>query len=290
MIKILKTWHNVDMTKKETSLTQQLRWVAGADLADYSTKAPKDFNPEKALKKIADELSDQQERLFANGKANPATAARVLLVLQGMDTSGKGGTIRHAIGCVDPQGVDITSFKAPTKEELAHHYLWRIEKALPKAGMIGIFDRSHYEDVLVVRVDNLVPKEIWEKRYQEITDWEANLSKQGYLIIKCFLHVSKETQKQRLLARLENPEKYWKYNPGDLQARSKWDAYQEAYFAALSRCHQEIAPWYVVPADDKTYRNWAVAQILLEHLRKLNLEWPSADFDIKSEKLKVSQS
>lgn len=278
------------MTKKEASLTQKLRWVAGTDLRDYSTKAPKDFNPEKALQKIAVELSDQQERLFANGKVDPDKAPRILLVLQGMDTSGKGGTIRHAIGCVDPQGVDITSFKAPTKEELAHHYLWRIEKALPNPGMIGIFDRSHYEDVLVVRVDNLVAKEVWEKRYQEIIEWEANLASQGYVIIKCFLHISKETQKKRLLARLENPEKYWKYNPRDLQARAKWDAYQEAYLAALSRCHQESAPWYVVPADDKNYRNWAVAQLLLEQLKSLNLEWPNADFDIETEKLKVSQS
>ena len=239
---------------------------------------------------LAPELSDLQERLFATGRANEAVSKKILVVLQGMDTSGKGGVIRHAIGMVDPQGVKIKAFKAPTEDERSHAYLWRIERELPPSGMIGIFDRSHYEDVLVVRVRSLVEKSVWSKRYDEINAWEANLIEQGMVLIKCFLNLSSAEQKARLMARLDDETKYWKYNPGDVDERALWPAYMEAYQAVLERCNTEGAPWYVVPADRKWYRNWAVAQLLVEHLHALGLRWPAADFEVEKEKARVSAS
>ncbi len=191
---------------------------------------------------LGPQLSDLQERLYAHGRSNPETAPRVLVVLQGMDTSGKGGVVRHAIGLVDPQGVQLKSFKAPTKEELSHHYLWRIRNALPGAGMIGIFDRSHYEDVLVVRVESLVPEDVWSKRYDEINAFEAELAAGGTRIVKCMLNVSSDEQKARLAERLEDPTKYWKYNPGDVDARAKWPAYQEAYSGRAGEVQHRRGP------------------------------------------------
>jgi PPK2 family polyphosphate:nucleotide phosphotransferase len=239
---------------------------------------------------IEAELADLQERLYAAGRAAEDGAPSVLVVLQGMDTSGKGGVIRHAIGMVDPQGVEIKAFRQPTSEERSHPFLWRVTRELPQPGMIGIFDRSHYEDVLVVRVNDLVARSVWSARYRSINNWEAKLAAKGTVIIKCFLHVSADEQKERLLARLDDPTKYWKYNPGDVDERAKWPAYTEAYEAALERCNSEVAPWFVVPADRKWYRNWAVAQILLEHLRTLNLAWPPADFDVSTEKSRLTES
>ncbi|GAA3630188.1 PPK2 family polyphosphate kinase [Microlunatus ginsengisoli] len=243
-----------------------------------------------ATEVIGPELSELQERLYAAGRAAEAGAPSVLLVLQGMDTSGKGGVIRHAIGLVDPQGVKIKAFKAPTADERAHPFLWRITRELPPPGMIGIFDRSQYEDVLVVRVNELVAKSVWSARYRTINNWEAKLAAKGTVIIKCFLHISAEEQKARLLARLDDPSKYWKYNPGDVDERAKWPAYTEAYEAALEKGNTEVAPWYVVPSDRKWYRNWAVAQLLLEHLRALALGWPPADFDVAVERKRVAAS
>jgi len=235
-------------------------------------------------------LADLQERLYADGRSDPETAKRVLIVLQGMDTSGKGGVMRHAIGLVDPQGIEHTAFKAPSKEELSHHFLWRIRRALPGPGMIGIFDRSQYEDVLIVRVLNLVDEAVWGKRYDEINRFEQKLADDGYVIIKCFLHISNAEQKARLAERLANPEKYWKYNPGDVDNRALWDDYMAAYSALLTRCNPDHAPWYVIPSDKKWYRNWAVAELLRERLAELGLEWPEADFDVEVEKLRVEQS
>ncbi|MFT4294573.1 MAG: polyphosphate kinase 2 family protein [Micropruina sp.] len=239
---------------------------------------------------LAPELSDLQERLYANGRSEPEQAPSVLVLLQGMDTSGKGGVIRHAMGMVDPQGIQLTSFKAPTKEELSHHYLWRIRRALPRPGMIGIFDRSQYEDVLVVRVDQLVPVSEWSGRYDEINAFERKVVESGTTVIKCFLHVSFEEQKQRLADRLASPEKYWKYNPKDVDARAKWPAYQQAYADALERCNTEHAPWFVIPSDRKWYRNWAVAQLLREHLVGLDIGWPEATFDVADEQTRVAES
>jgi PPK2 family polyphosphate:nucleotide phosphotransferase len=265
------------------------------DLAALDPRATPGFPGDKhdapaMTKALAPALSDLQERLFAAGRADESTSTKILVVLQGMDTSGKGGVIRHAIGMVDPQGVKIKAFKAPTEEERAHPYLWRIERELPQAGLIGIFDRSHYEDVLVVRVHNLVEESVWSTRYDEINAWEENLVARGTVLIKCFLDVSSAEQKSRLLARLDDPTKHWKYNPGDVDERALWPAYLEAYQAVLERCNTERAPWYVVPADRKWYRNWAVAQLLVEHLRALDLRWPVADFDVEKEKARVAAS
>jgi PPK2 family polyphosphate:nucleotide phosphotransferase len=291
--------HNdkADPAAEQRPLTELLRLPSGpVDLSAIPTDSTIGFPGEgkadldKVGGALVPELEDLQERLFANGRATPETAPRVLLVLQGMDTSGKGGVIKHAIGMVDPQGVDITSFKAPTKTELAHPFLWRIERALPGAGMIGIFDRSHYEDVLIVRVHELVPESVWSARYDEINAWEEKLVASGTTIVKCFLHVSHDKQKERLLARLDDPTKYWKYNPGDVEERQRWPAYAAAYEDALERCSTQLAPWFVVPADRKWYRNWAVAQLLTEHLRALDLAWPAPDFDIPTEQARVGSS
>lgn len=281
---------------KDTSLRDLLRIQPGpvkvADLdpsamPGYPGKGKADA-PDHAAE-VGARLSDLQERLYANGREDE-NAPRVLIILQGMDTSGKGGVIRHAIGMVDPQGVLLKAFKTPTEEERKHTFLWRIKKALPDAGMIGIFDRSQYEDVLIVRVDGLVPVEEWEKRYDQINKFEAELAAGGTKIIKCFLNVSSDEQKARLTERLENPEKYWKYNPGDVDSRSKWPAYMEAYGDLLERCNTDEAPWYHIPADRKWYRNWAVAQLLLETLEEMDLSWPRPDFDVEKEKARVAKS
>lgn len=234
-------------------------------------------------------LSDLQERLYAAGRAEPENAPRILVVLQGMDTSGKGGVVRHAFGLVDPQGIQLKAFKAPTAEERAHDFLWRIERELPRPGMIGIFDRSHYEDVLIGRVNQLAPAEEIERRYGAINEFEAGLAGQGITLIKCFLRVSRDEQYARLLERLDNPEKHWKYNPGDLDARARWDAYEDAYAVVLERCQQAAAPWYVIPADRKWYRNWAVAQLLWEHLVEIAPQWPAADFDLAEERRRLAE-
>ena len=232
-----------------------------------------------------EEMSELQERLYAHGRTGDSRS--VLLVLQGMDTAGKGGIVRHVLGMVDPQGVQLTSFGKPTKEELSHHYLWRIRRALPAAGRIGVFDRSHYEDVLAVRVEELVPPEVWEKRYAEINAFEAKLVAAGTTIIKVALMVSLEEQKARLLERLDRPDKHWKFKPGDIDARAKWPAYQEAYQAVLDRTSTEAAPWHVVPADNKWFARLAVTELLHDALDGLGLDWPVADFDVAAERARL---
>jgi PPK2 family polyphosphate:nucleotide phosphotransferase len=222
------------------------------------------------------ELARLQEALYATA------ARRVLVVLQGMDTAGKGGVIEHVIGLVNPQGVHIHSFNRPTAEELRHHFLWRVRRALPEPGMIGIFDRSHYEDVLVVRVHALATPEAVEKRYGEIARFEAGLADQGYALVKCFLNVSYDEQRERLLARLADPDKHWKFNEGDVAERKRWADYQEAYRIALERCSTPRAPWYAVPADRKWYRNWAIGRLLLETVRELDPRFPRPDLDVEA--------
>jgi PPK2 family polyphosphate:nucleotide phosphotransferase len=240
-----------------------------------------------ALLGLGDGLAGLQERLFAEGVANVGHGRAVLLVLQGMDTSGKGGTLKHTVGLVDPQGVRITSFKAPTEEELKHDFLWRIRKALPAKGHIGVFDRSHYEDVLIVRVHQLFPEAEIERRYDAINAFEAELAGAGVAIIKCMLHISPETQKERLLARLDDPTKYWKYNPKDVDERERWPDYRAAYELALERTNTEVAPWYVVPSDHKWYRNLAIGQLLNETLVDMAPQWPPADFDVEEQKRRL---
>jgi PPK2 family polyphosphate:nucleotide phosphotransferase len=241
------------------------------------------------LAEIGGELATLQESLWAEGTFGGGTRG-VLLVLQGMDTSGKGGTIEHVFGMMNPQGLRIASFKKPTAAEKRHDFLWRIRKQVPSPGIVGVFDRSHYEDVLVVRVDELVPQAKWEPRYDQINDFEAELTEAGTTVVKCFLHISPEEQRARLLARLEDPAKQWKFNPGDLAARSKWSKYQEAYVDALHRCSTDVAPWYVIPADRKWYRNWAVANLLLETLRDLDPELPKPDYDVDAELKRIKKA
>jgi PPK2 family polyphosphate:nucleotide phosphotransferase len=258
------------------------------DLAAIPTDATPGFKGGKRKGKavlfaMGDELADLQERLFAEGRTT-GSRRRVLLVLQGMDTSGKGGTLKHSVGLVDPQGVRITSFKAPTDEERAHDFLWRIRRAVPEPGYLGVFDRSHYEDVLIGRVDRLAEPDEIERRYDEINAFERELVDDGAVVVKCMLHISKSTQKERLLRRLDRPDKHWKYNPGDLNARAKWDAYQAAYATVLERTDTEHAPWHVIPSDRKWFRNLAVAQLLLETLRDMDPQWPAADFDVDAER------
>ncbi|WP_210441203.1 polyphosphate kinase 2 family protein [Nocardioides xinjiangensis] len=276
-----------------SAIADALRLPGGTvDLTAIDTDAAPGFDGKKADGKAAlaamqPELSDLQERLWAERTAG--SQRRVLLVLQGMDTSGKGGVLRHTIGLVDPQGVRITSFKAPTEEERAHDFLWRIERGLPDAGYVGVFDRSHYEDVLIARVRGFADPGEVERRYGAINDFEARLVDQGVSIIKCMLHISPDEQKERLAERLANPEKHWKYNPGDLDERARWPAYREAYEVALHRTHTDAAPWYVVPSDKKWYRNLAVGQLLLDTLRGLDLQWPTADFDVAAEQQRLAE-
>ncbi len=270
-----------------------LRLPSGpVDLTEIATDETPGFTGDKEagqaeLYEMGDELADLQERLWAEGKAEGNR--RILLVLQGMDTSGKGGTLRHTVGLVDPQGVRITSFKAPTDEELSHDFLWRIRKAVPGPGYIGVFDRSHYEDVLIARVRELAPADEIERRYDAINDFERELVTEGTTIIKCMLHISADEQKERLLARLDDPAKHWKFNPGDVDERERWPAYRSAYEIALERTNTEHAPWNVIPADRKWFRDLAIGRLLLEVLRGMKLEWPKADFDVEEQRRRLEQ-
>ena len=239
----------------------------------------------EALSALGPQVSVLQERLFAEGVSGGSR--NMLLVLQGMDTSGKGGTIRHSIGQLDPQGVDLASFKAPTPEEKEQGFLWRIMRALPGRGKIGIFDRSHYEDVLAAKVRKVVPDGTVLARYDAINEFEAELVAGGTTVVKCFLHISKDEQLERLQARLDDPKKHWKFSPGDVDDRRLWDEYQRCYEIAIERCNTEAAPWFVVPADRKWYRNWAVTGLLREHLEEMDLHWPQADFDVERERRRL---
>ena len=230
-------------------------------------------------------LADLQELLYAEGAAGGRR--RVLLLLQGMDTSGKGGVIEHVVGAVNPQGVSITSFRTPTPEEQRHGFLWRARRAVPRPGLIGVFDRSHYEDVLIGRVRKLAPPEVIERRYREIVRFEDQLAADGVTLVKCFLHISPWEQKERLLARLDDSAKRWKFDPGDLDDRALWPEYQRAYQLVLERTSTEANPWYVVPADRKWYRNWAVASLLRSTLADLDPQYPEPDFDVAAERRRV---
>jgi len=230
-----------------------------------------------------DELDELQEMLFANGRSGVPGTGGVLLVLQGMDTAGKGGVIRHVFRAFDPQALKIRSFGPPTAEERRHDFLWRVRPHEPAVGQIAVFDRSHYEDVLIQRVRGMAPPEEIERRYGAIVDFERDMASRNVRIIKVMLHISKEFQKENLLERLENPEKHWKYNPGDLDERELWDEYQEAYEIAMKRTSTDFAPWYCIPGDRKKYARMAVKYLMLDALRSMNMTWPSADFDVEKE-------
>jgi PPK2 family polyphosphate:nucleotide phosphotransferase len=220
------------------------------------------------LKRNVERLRELQEVLWAEGKH------ALLIVLQAMDAGGKDGTIRHVMRGVNPQGCQVTSFKVPTPEELSHDFLWRIHKAVPRRGYIGIFNRSHYEDVLVVRVHDLVPEEAWQQRYDQINEFERLLAATGTTILKFFLYTSREEQKERFEARLRDPHKNWKFSIKDVQEREHWDEYMRAYEDALSRCSTPWAPWYVIPANHKWYRNLVVSRIIVETLEQLDMNYP----------------
>ncbi|SCE90443.1 polyphosphate:nucleotide phosphotransferase, PPK2 family [Micromonospora coriariae] len=234
---------------------------------------------------VGSELGQQQEMLFAMAKADSYRPAhRVLLVLQAMDCGGKDGTIKRVAGAMNPLGLHIRSFGPPTAQELRHDFLWRIRRALPPPGYVGMFNRSHYEDVLIARVGSLVPEATWRARYDEINSFERELVEGGVTLVKVMLHISYAEQGERLLERLTDPRKHWKYNPSDVDSRARWDDYQAAYAEALSRCGTDAAPWFVVPADRKWYRDWAVAHLLRETFDTLDLGYPPADFDVARER------
>lgn len=266
-------------TQYPQRVSDLLRLPAGpVDLTGIAARATPGFtgsgkaDAKTALSRLERPLADLQGRLYAEGHTGGRRS--VLLVLQGMDTAGKGGTVKHVLGLTNPIGVRYHAFIKPTSEEREHHFLWRIRRQLPRPGIIGVFDRSHYEDVLVVRVRDLVPPEIWSRRYGVINRFENKLVAAGTRIVKCFLHISADEQRKRLIARLDDPTKHWKYDPDDVDQRAYWDDYQQAYADALEKCNTEVAPWYVVPADRKWYRNWAITRILLEQLTEMALTWP----------------
>lgn len=237
---------------------------------DLAKRDPK-FDKRSAAKRIkqnAERMSDLSNILFAENRR------AVLLVLQGMDTAGKDGTIRTVMRGVNPRGCQVVSFKRPSEEELDHDFLWRVHHVVPRKGNIGIFNRSHYEDVLVVRVHNLVPKSVWSQRFEQINAFEKLLVDSGTVVVKCFLLISKETQRQRLQARIDDPNEHWKFNLNDLEERKKWDQYVEAYEEAITRCNTPHAPWYIIPSEKKWYRNLLVSELLRRKLEELNPKFP----------------
>jgi PPK2 family polyphosphate:nucleotide phosphotransferase len=244
------------------------------DAADTSGFDGSKAEGRKELARLVERLAALQHLMWAEGKH------KLLIVLQAMDSGGKDGTIRRVFGGVNPQGVRVTSFKAPTSEELAHDYLWRIHEHTPGSGEIAVFNRSHYEDVLIVRVLDLVPEPRWRKRYQHIADFERLLTDEGTTILKFYLHISKDEQKERFQERLDDPTKNWKFNPGDLDHRDRWGEYMDAFEEAFLHTSTEAAPWYVVPADKKWYRNIVIARTIVETLETLDMQYPEAEADL----------
>jgi PPK2 family polyphosphate:nucleotide phosphotransferase len=276
-----------------TRISDLLRLPSGpVDVHAIDPRATPGFDGAKkdaraAVPELGERLSTLQEQLFAEGRTGGTRS--LLLVLQGMDTSGKGGTIRHVVGHVDPSGAHVHAFGPPTAEERRHDFLWRVRRELPAPGQIGVFDRSHYEDVVAVRVRGLVDRRTWTRRYGAIERFEAELASAGTRVVKCFLHISPDEQRERLLARLDDPRKHWKFSPGDLDDRELWEDYMTAYAETLERSTSEAAPWHVVPADRKWYRNWAVMNILVEELEAMALRWPPAPrgLDIEAQRARL---
>ncbi|WP_375399152.1 PPK2 family polyphosphate kinase [uncultured Amnibacterium sp.] len=259
-------------------------------LADIDPRSTPGIAGKKAAARESDEqaaeLSDLQERLYAESKQGGIRS--VLLVLQAMDTAGKGGIVRHVVGRLDPQGVHLHAFKAPTEEERSHDFLWRIRRQLPDAGMVGVFDRSHYEDVLIARVRALAPPPVIEQRYEAIAAFERELAERGTTVLKVMLHLSAEEQRERLQRRLDRVDKQWKYDPKDVDERSRWAEYMTAYEIALTRTSTREAPWFIVPADHTWYARWAVQRILLDGLRRLDPQWPRVNFDVVAERARLA--
>ena len=270
------------MSKFKLAVPHTIQPGQSVKLKDLST-GPADDDDNQISKKAARkqiglnaiEMAEMAKRLYAENTRS------ILLVLQGMDTAGKDGTIRWVMRGMNPTSCQVTSFKRPSDEELEHDFLWRCHKAAPRRGNIGIFNRSHYEDVLVVRVHSLVPKDTWSQRYEQINDFEKLLAANGTKVIKCFLHISKETQRERLQERVDLPEKHWKFNPNDLKERERWSDYQKAYEDALTKCNTEHAPWYIVPSDRKWYRNLVISQLLKSVLTEMDPQYPDAEEDFR---------
>ena len=284
-----------ERAQNAADLTELLRLTPGAPV-DLSAIDPRSTpgvvsraKAEAQFTALADRVGELQERLYA-AAAGAGSQRRVLLVLQGMDTSGKGGTVRPVVGLLDPNGTRVKAFKAPTAEELEHDFLWRVRADLPEAGQIGIFDRSHYEDVLVTKVRKLAPPMQIGRRYGTINRFEKSLADEGCVVVKCFLHISPEQQRERLLARLDNPDKRWKFNPRDVDDRLLWPDFQDAYRVALERCGTKEAPWHVIPADRKWYRNYAVLRLLIEALEGIDPHYPPGEFDLEAQRARVLAS
>ncbi len=242
----------------------------GKEFHDNRKKAEDEF------KELREQFIEMQAKLYAEDKH------KLLIVLQAMDAGGKDGTIRKMLQGVNPQGVRVQSFKAPTKIELSYDYLWRIHRVVPARGMIGVFNRSHYEDVLVVRVENIVPEKVWRKRYNQINEFEELLSESGTKILKFFLHISLDEQKERFQDRLDEPSKHWKFALGDLEKRKKWEPYMDAYEEMLNRCTTECAPWHVIPANQKWYRNLAIMKTVVAAMEELNPQFPEQEDDLSN--------
>ena len=273
--------------------SETLRAGKGFSLSDVDPDSTPGFSGSKEdgqamLAELDDGLAELQEKLFAESRFGGRK--RLLLILQAMDTAGKGGIVNHVMAAMNPQGVQFKAFKAPTDEEKSYDFLWRIEKEVPAAGMVGVFDRSHYEDVLIHRVHRWVSPEEIKRRYVAINEFEARLSGSGTKVVKVMLHISGEEQKERLLARLDNPAKHWKYSRGDLDERAFWEDYMSAYQAAIDETNTPDAPWHVVPANKKWFARIAVQQLLLGALKGMGLEWPKAEFDVALERELVARS
>ncbi|SIO08933.1 PPK2 family polyphosphate kinase [Agromyces cerinus] len=271
-----------------------LRVGDGFELSKTGTRENPGFDGDKAagqeaLLEGSEILAELQEQLFAMSRMG-GDERRILLVLQAMDTAGKGGIVKHVMGAVDPQGVQLAAFKKPTADELEHDFLWRIHKQVPGAGMIGVFDRSHYEDVLIGRVRSLASPEEIERRYEAINEFEAELAATGTTIIKVMLHISRDEQKARLTERLARADKHWKFNPGDVDERLRWDDYAAAYQLVFERTATPDAPWFVVPADRKWYARLAVQHLLIDALEDMQLEWPKADYDVAEQQARLAAS
>jgi PPK2 family polyphosphate:nucleotide phosphotransferase len=262
------------------SYSREFRVEPGAKInlekidADFKPKGLDRDEAEERFRELADELRDLQHLLYAENRRS------LLVVLQGRDAAGKDGTIRHVFGPMNPQGTRVTSFKVPSKEEQAHDFLWRCHRATPKRGTVGIFNRSHYEDVLVVRVHDLVPKKIWSKRFDHINAFERLLSDKGTVVLKFYLHIDRDEQLDRFKKRMDNPKKNWKISDADYSERPYWDAYTEAFEDALSKCSTDIAPWFVVPANRKWARNLVIAEIVADAMKGLDMRFPEPEVDM----------
>jgi PPK2 family polyphosphate:nucleotide phosphotransferase len=263
-------------------MSQPIKVVSSIRLRDFSPDYHEGLDKDETRKKterLAERIGELQQLLYADG------TNALLIILQGMDTSGKDGTVKHVLDSVNPAGVETANFKAPSREELAHDFLWRIHKALPRYGNFGVFNRSHYEDVLVVRVLNLQPPKIWRARYEQINAFERHLVANRVVVLKFFLHISREEQAERLRARLEDPRKNWKFQPEDLKMRAHWHEFMRAYEDAINRCSTREAPWHIIPANRKWYRDYAVSRIVLKSLENLKLKWPKPQHDLSRVKV-----